>query len=228
MKISLRSWFVLGTVMVLMIALALYGVPLLNAADGQRASKGQLTEESLGNLLSAMGLAPKKLEKRYDFHFKSQIGGQEWELSMSAVLSQNGRSIWVMAWLDELPRSAADVSRTALLRLLADNDRLGKGKFFAYVAGNRRFVLQRVIPNERVTTAGFHSALRDLGESVVQTYSHWTVANWKGQIPKPSAAGKTSPKGTAKSPIRRTSGTAKRVSSPSTRQNAKFLPPIHK
>ena len=38
---------------------------------------------------------------------------------MSAVLSQNGQSIWLMAWLDELPRSSAEVPRAALLRLLA-------------------------------------------------------------------------------------------------------------
>ena len=54
-----------------------------------------------------------------------------------------------MAWLDELPRSASDVPRVALLRLLADNDKMGGGKFFTYVPGIRRFVLQRVIPNPR-------------------------------------------------------------------------------
>ena len=105
---------------------------------------------------------------------------------MSAVLSEDGQSIWVMAWLDELPKSAADVPRTALLRLLSNNDKLGGGKFFAYVSGNRRFVLQRVIANQGVTADGFRVMLRDLGRTVVETHPHWSVANWKS-----STAGKT-------------------------------------
>ena len=83
-----------------------------------------------------------------------------------------------MAWLDELPRSAADVPRTALLRLLANNDRMGKGKFFAYIASNRRFVLQRVVENQNMSTAAFRDILKDFGASVVETYPHWSVANW--------------------------------------------------
>ena len=228
MKISLRGWFVLGTLTVLMVAWALYGVPFSNAAESRSASNGQLTETSLGNLLKAMGLKSQKVQKRYDFDFKSQIGGEEWGLSMSAVLSQNGRTIWLMAWLDELPRSAADVPRTALLRLLADNDRLGNGKFFAYVASNRRFVLQRVIPNEQITTAEFRDALKDLGETVADTYPHWTVANWKGRIPESSTASKNPPNTTAHSPARRSTGTTTPTPLRSADRNTKFLPPVRK
>ena len=142
------------------------------------AVKGKLTDQSLGILLKAMGLQATATEQRYDFAFKSTIEDAEWELSMSAVLSQDGASVWIMAWLDELPKSAADVPRTALLRLLSDNDKLGKGKFFAYIAANRRFVLQRVIPNENMTAAAFRAALDDLGQSVVSTHADWSVANW--------------------------------------------------
>ena len=155
-------------------------VPLTAQSYGQAPAGGSaLTEADLGNMLRAMGLKPKQEEKRYDFRFKALLNKEEWELSMSAVLSTNGKSIWVMAWLDELPKSAADVPRTALLRLLADNDRLGKGKFFAYIASNRRFVLQRVVPNEKMTTAAFRDVLKDLGATVVVTYPHWSVSNWK-------------------------------------------------
>ena len=81
---------------------------------------------------------------------------------MSAVLSQDGTSIWLMAWLDECPKAAAEVPRTALLRLLAENDKLGGGKFFAYIPSNRRFVLQQVVPNEHMTAAKFKVILQDL------------------------------------------------------------------
>lgn len=151
-------------------------------------TKGKLTDQSLGTLLKAMGLDAKPSEQRYDFAFKATIEDAEWELSLSAVLSQDGTSIWIMAWLDELPKSAADVPRTALLRLLSDNDKLGKGKFFAYIAANRRFVLQRVIPNENITAVAFRAALDDLGQSVVSTHAHWSVANWASTTTEDPAA----------------------------------------
>lgn len=168
------------------------------AAPAAPAAKGKLTDQTLGAMLKAMGLDAKASEQRYDFAFKATIEDAEWELSMSAVLSQDGSSIWIMAWLDELPKSALDVPRTALLRLLSDNDKLGKGKFFAYIAANRRFVLQRVIPNENITAANFRAALDDLGQSVVQTHSHWSVSNWastSGEDPAAQAKSGTQVKG---------------------------------
>ena len=83
-----------------------------------------------------------------------------------------------MAWLDELPKSSSEVPRNALLRLLARNDKLGNGKFFAYIAANRRFVMQRIVPNQNMTTANFRDILKDLGQSVVETYPEWAVSNW--------------------------------------------------
>ena len=179
MRISKRGWLVLGTLSALLVVLAAFLNPWLKAAQTVQPRRGQLSETSLGNLLAAMGLKPTKVEKRYDFAFKAVHKEEEWDLSMSSVLSEDGQSIWVMAWLDELPRSAVDVPRTALLRLLANNDRLGNGKFFAYIASNRRFVLQRVVANQEISTAGFRDILQDLGRSVVETHPHWSVANWK-------------------------------------------------
>jgi len=159
---------------------------------------GQINEEQLGNLLKAMGLETTKVDSRYDFQFKAIHNKEEWDLSMTAVLSQDGTSVWLMAWLDQLPKSSADVPRTSLLRLLSDNDRLGNGKFFAYVATNRRFVLQRVVANEGVTTKVFRGWLDDLGGSVADTFDHWSVASWKATDPGSSASTRTVPS-TAKS-----------------------------
>ena len=142
---------------------------------------GVLTEESLGNLLGAMGLKPKKMQKRYDFDFTAIIDEEDWVLSMSAVLSQDGKSLWVMAWLDELPRSASNVPRTALLRLLARNDKMGSGKMFSYIASNRRFVLQRSLSNEEMSTKAFLAVLKDLGRTVVETHPEWSVENWNSK-----------------------------------------------
>ena len=67
---------------------------------------GELNNELLGTLLQAMGLKPEKVEQRYDFIFRSIHDREEWDLSMTAVMSADNSSIWVMAWL----RSAASCS----------------------------------------------------------------------------------------------------------------------
>ena len=200
MRITVRMGLAAGLAAAFLVALAQFGAPRLNAADEAAAPRrdGRLTVNSLGNLIEAMEIKTKLDDKRYDFNFKTVYEGEEWELSMSAVLSENENSLWVMAWLDELPRSAADVPRTALLRLLTHNDRMGNGKFFAYIPSNRRFVLQRVVPNENLTTGTFRKILQDLGASVVETYPHWTVANWKAPEESKSADGNL-PKNTEKS-----------------------------
>lgn len=138
----------------------------------------QLTEESLGNVLTSIGLKPIKTDKRYDFAFKTTIRGEEWKFSMSAVLSRNSESVWLMAWLDQIPSQSSNVPRTSLLKLLAANDRLGNGKFFAYIPTNKRFVLQRVIKNEGMTTRKMMDSLQDLAVSVADEYPIWSVAKW--------------------------------------------------
>jgi len=183
MKISLRGWLVIGTFAVLSTALAVFLHPDLTAAETSQ-TPGRLTEQSLGDVLAALGLSPRKFGKRYDFTFKANSNGEEWELNMTAVFSQDDESIWLMVWLAPLPHTSADVPRTALLRLLAWNDRLGNGKFFAYVPRSRCFVLERILANENVTAARLHDALMDLSDSVAATYPHWSVVSWK-QIAAP-------------------------------------------
>lgn len=213
MKITFRGWIVIGCFTAVLSVMAILGAGVQaqqpasksTAITASQKSPGQISEEQLGNLLKAMGLTTTKKKKRYDFQFKANQNKEEWELSMSAVLSENGEWVWVMAWLDPLPRSAADVPRTAMLRLLSDNDRMGNGKFFAYISTNRRFVLQRVIPNQNMTTKKFHGILSDLGSSVVQFYPHWSTDNWKRSTAP-------QPQGTAQKPVARPTQTASGVS----------------
>ena len=155
---------------------------------------GALTEQSLGEVLNAIGLKPVKTDKRQDFAFQTSIRGEEWKFSMSAVLSRNNESIWVMAWLDPIPSQSSQVPQIALLRLLAANDRLGNGKFFAYIPTNKRFVLQRVMKNEQMSTKKLMESLQDLAVSVADEYPIWSVAKWAphGSNPK-IAAGKAAP-----------------------------------
>ena len=170
------------------------------ADDVPPTPPGGLTEDELGALLAALGLKPTKEKSRFDFQFKTTLEGEQWDFTMSAVLSRNGQSLWVMAWLDELPKSAAAVPRSALLKMLAANDRMGSGKFFAYIPANRRFVLQRVVSNEQMSNKKVRGLLIDIGRSVRSEYATWSVEGWT----RPAA-----PPQTAEAPARRP---AKRVS----------------
>ncbi len=193
MAIGMRGWLGVGGVALTSAGLFV-GAGRLQADAGRSGAEGaagaaeaaevhneagtKISEAELGNLLKAMGAEVKLEDKRYDFSFPARYNKEEWNLSMSAVLSENGNAIWVMAWLDACPKTAAEVPRTALLRLLAKNDTMGNGKFFAYIQANNRFVLQRVIPNDNITTARFREVLQDLGAGVVETFPYWSVANW--------------------------------------------------
>ncbi|WP_145364537.1 hypothetical protein [Stratiformator vulcanicus] len=175
---------------VILTALVAAWLGVSNMAAAQDVA-GPLTEDSLGQALTSLGLQPEKAESRYDFRFKTKYEEQEWDLTMSAVLSKNGESLWVMAWLDELPKSSTDVPNTALLRLLARNDEIGNGKFFAYIPSNRRFVLQRVVPNRGISPRILGGVLKDLGGSVRTEYPYWLTQNWTA---KPTtSAGATRP-----------------------------------
>jgi len=165
---------------------------MLNAANAQQvptkpapATTGALNEQSLGETLKSIGLKPQKTDKRYDFAFKTSVRGEEWKFSMSAVLSRNGESVWVMAWLDEIPKKSSQVPQLALLRLLAANDRMGNGKFFAYIPANRRFVLQRVVKNKGLSSQAMTTVLQDLAVSVADEYPNWSVAKWAPQSNQP-------------------------------------------
>ena len=159
---------------------------------------GGVDEDGLGQMVNALGLKPEKQLQRYDFAFRAEMDGTEWTLSMSAVLSQDQQSLWLMAWLDELPKSSEAVPRAALLRLLAENDSLGDGKMFAYIPNNRRFVMQRAVANEQMTSAKFRALLQDLGASVVESHGTWSTAEWVKGTP---AAATTAVAPTGQAPV---------------------------
>ncbi len=202
MEVTRRDWLAAATFAGLVPGVALAQeatapaknpAPTKTAAPASAAAKeapapGALSEESLKKLLEAIGLKPTQSQSRFDFAFAYKPkDAEEWNLSMSAVLSADAKTIWIMAWLDELPRSSRDVPRTALLRLLAENDQMGKGKFFSYIPANRRFALQQVIENHSMSTRKFHGALVDLGQTVIETYGFWSVEAWKEPATSDSA-----------------------------------------
>ncbi len=160
--------------------LSAWAVDWSDAADTSTAT-GAIDTERLGRMLRSLGVKPRAAGTRFDFEFHSQQGGQEWDFAMSAVISQDGGTIWVMAWLEEMPTKAAKVPAAALLRMLAENDRLGNGKFFAYDRRNRRFLMQRVVQNRQVTPERLRGVFVDVAKGVMGSHSVWSVSRWDKQ-----------------------------------------------
>jgi len=164
--------FVAGVLVVLVAWVADWS----DAADVTKA--GSVDPASLGRMLGTLGLKPTAAGTRFDFEFQTREGDQEWGFAMSAVISQDSGTIWLMAWLEEMPKQASKVPAAALLRMLAENDRLGNGKFFAYDRQNRRFLMQRVIPNEGITPAVLRDVIDDMAKGVIGSHVTWSVARW--------------------------------------------------
>lgn len=186
---------------------------------------GQISESELGEMLAVIGLKPTKTEQRYDFAFKTAYRGEEWKFSMSAVLSRNNESVWVMAWLDQIPQTASEVPRTALLRLLAANDRLGEGKFFAYIPTNKRFVMQRVVANRDMDNKKLMTILQDLAASVADEYPTWAVTNWAPKSDEQVAEGSDSGRAVPQNPTaasRSASPSAQKAPTKSSESASKF------
>jgi hypothetical protein len=149
-----------------------------SAKSSKPAARNPLSVEELGLLLEAMGLKATQFESSFSFTFPFKAEA-EWNMTMSATMSTDARGVWITAYLADLPQAAADVPRTALLKLLAQNDELGDGIFFAYIPKVRKIVLQRVIYNDGITSVIFKEAVRELATRVVETQQLWTVSEWK-------------------------------------------------
>ncbi|HEY2250016.1 MAG TPA: hypothetical protein VGH74_03105 [Planctomycetaceae bacterium] len=158
----------------------------------------QLSVEGLGTMLEAMGLKPNRFESSFNFTFpfKAKVDGDkvdkdiEWNMTMAATMSTDEQGIWITAFLAELPQTAADVPRTALLRLLAQNDEMGEGIFFAYIPKVKKIVLECFIANEDISSALFKECLTELASRVAGTQQYWNVAEWKQGPAAPNGAGK--------------------------------------
>jgi hypothetical protein len=159
-----------------LVVLVAWAADWSDAADVTKA--GSVDPASLGRMLGTLGLKPTAAGTRFDFEFQTREGDQEWGFAMSAVISQDSGTIWLMAWLEEMPKQASKVPAAALLRMLAENDRLGNGKFFAYDRQNRRFLMQRVIPNEGITPAVLRDVIDDMAKGVIGSHVTWSVAQW--------------------------------------------------
>ncbi len=172
----MKTRVTVGVVGILAVLLVGWEADWSDAADVP--SVGAVDATTLGQMLVQLGVKPRAAGTRFDFELQSRQSEKEWGFAMSAVLSQDAGTIWVMAWLEEMPKQASKVPAAALLRMLAENDRLGNGKFFAYDRQNRRFLMQRVLPNKGITPGFLREVFRDMASGVISSHQAWSVARW--------------------------------------------------
>ena len=172
----MKTRVTVGVVALLAVLLVGWEADWSDAADVP--STGSVDAATLGQMLVQLGVKPRAAGTRFDFELHSRQDEKEWGFAMSAVLSQDAGTIWVMAWLEEMPKQASKVPAAALLRMLAENDRLGNGKFFAYDRQNRRFLMQRVLPNKDITPGFLREVFRDMASGVISSHQAWAVARW--------------------------------------------------
>ncbi len=129
----------------------------------------------VGQTLRTAGFQPQQADLRYDFQFTQVYKSRSWQFTMSAVLSQDGETLWLVAWLNELPEDAQP-SAEALLQVLTLNDRLGGNTFFAYLPTYRRLVLERPVglQGRRLDGKALREVILDLSRTVADTYSTWS------------------------------------------------------
>ena len=182
----MKTRVTVGVLGILAVLLVGWEADWSDAADVPKA--GAVDATTLGQMLVQLGVKPRAAGTRFDFELQSRQSEKEWGFAMSAVLSQDAGTIWVMAWLEEMPKQASKVPAAALLRMLAENDRLGNGKFFAYDRRNRRFLMQRVVRNQRITPARLRGVFEDVAKGVMGSHSIWSVARWDKKPPARQSA----------------------------------------
>ncbi len=90
-----------------------------------RSVPGHLSQDELGTLIRAMGVPVKLDERRFDFSFPATYNKEPWTLSMSAVLSENGKRSG--SWPGStLPANGGRSAPDGLFSCLAKNDITGQ------------------------------------------------------------------------------------------------------
>ncbi len=155
-----------------------YSFPVAGKENIKQASVtlNALDFEQLGDMLEKMGLEPYHAQVRYDFQFRAELDGQEIELSLSAMLRDEGSRVYVIAWLDPLP--AGVIPGSPLLEMLSRNEEMGQGLQFAYSKQTGRFLLSKTIPNKDITAELLTTVFQDVSLSVTENWSTWSTSNW--------------------------------------------------
>src|SRR5262249_21581009 len=142
----------------------------ITADAGQTpATADKLTEDQLKDMLEKMGYEVKAEGQPGSRYF--EVSESRWYLSIS--LSSDGSTIWCSAVLNKIPTPAKAPSEK-LLGLLSAS---GSWGYFTYFSQNKIGVIERDLPNKRVTPAALKKTLSNMASVMTDTQSIWVGEN---------------------------------------------------
>jgi hypothetical protein len=141
------------------------------AKEKAKDTNGSITDAQVGEMLTNMGYeSTKGTYKSGACYYDVKLTTQDFTFSVRLALSPNQRVVWMMAYLDELPK---DVSAEKLKGLLqAVNSKTGKMQFRMT---ENSLKADQPMDNFGVTPARLKRELEDFAASLQDTKSLWTA-----------------------------------------------------
>lgn len=134
-----------------------------------KATDGAITDAQLGEMLTNLGMEPKPgTYKSGAQYYDVKVVTKDYDLNVRLGLSPNKRSIWLMAYLGDLPANVPVERLKGLLEAI--NSKTGKMQF--RLTGNQ-LKADQPLDNVGVTPARLRRELDDFGAALQETGHLW-------------------------------------------------------
>lgn len=151
---------------------------------------GPITDVRLGEMLEGLGLTVKKgTYKSGAAYYDTTVTTKDYDFNVRVGLSPNGRCIWLMAYLEDLPANAPPARLRAILEAI--NAKTGKMQF--RLSGDQ-LKADQPLDNFAVTAQRLRKELDDFANSLQETDGAWSTKKWNATAGQPAPAVKAEPK----------------------------------
>jgi hypothetical protein len=158
--------------------IAVAGTAALAAQPETPAAKADptaaISDVRLGEMLEGLGVTLKKgTYKSGAAYYDTTVSTKDYDFNVRVGLSPNGRCIWLMAYLDDLPTNTPPERLRALLEAI--NSKTGKLQF--RLVGDQ-LKADQPIDNFAVTPQRLRKELDDFANSLQETDAVWSTKKW--------------------------------------------------
>jgi len=159
--------FLFATLACGLTALAPLAAQTAASDDTTQVAVGGLTNDSLKQMLTAMGYSPKALSKGFLISFK---GGVDWTINVQVVLSPNLTKLGMNANLGKVDEASVTTTQWADL-MVANGDIDPSAFYFDRTQG--KLYLHRSLDNRAITPDFLRQQIEAFGGNVVSTSKLW-------------------------------------------------------
>ena len=135
--------------------------------DATETAPGALTDESLKQMLTAMGYSPKALSQGFLISFK---GAGTWTINLQLLLSPNGKKLGLNANLGKVDE--ANVTAAQWVELLISNSDIDPSAFY-FDRKQGKLYLHRSLDNRAVTPEFIREQIASFGGNIMSTEKRW-------------------------------------------------------